>query len=116
MRILINPLEDIEGAYKSGNFFTGFALAVTYFEYEANRILGIFFQGRISHETVERWSLASKIRIIFGLNLIEEEACHKIDEIIGIRNRLIHLTDREDKEHRKRAPIDHPALEVIWPL
>ena len=100
MRILTNPIEEIETAYKTANFFTGFALAVTYFEYEANHILGMFFQNRISRETIEGWSLASKIRIVFGLDLIEQNSCSKILDIIATRNRLIHPTDEMDKEGR----------------
>jgi len=94
MRIVINPIEEIETACNTANFFTGFALAVTYFEYEANHILGKVFQNRISLKKIERWSLASKIRIVFGLDLIEEEAYSKILEIIDTRNRLIHPEGR----------------------
>jgi hypothetical protein len=100
MQILINPIEEIETACKTANFFTGFALAVTYFDYEANHILGMFFQDRISRNTIERLSLALKIKIVFGLDLIEEKAYHKILEIIDTRNRLIHPTDEMDKEGR----------------
>ena len=102
MRIVLNPIEDLETACKSGNFFTGFALAVTYFEYEANHILGMFFQDRIPLKKIEKWSLASKIGIVFGLNLIEEKDCSKILEIICTRNRLIHPTEKTDKEGRRR--------------
>jgi len=106
MHIVINPIEEIETKYKNGDFFTGFALAVTYFEYQANLILSMFFQGRISRKALERWSLALKIRLIFGLNLIEEkEVFHKIHDIIEMRNRLIHPTEQEDKEERKGDTI-----------
>jgi hypothetical protein len=87
--------------YKSGDFFTGFALAVTYFEYEANRILGMFFQDPIPLNKIEWWSLTSKIRRVFRLNLIEENVYSKILEIIETRNRLIHPTEEIDKEDRR---------------
>jgi len=70
MRITINPVEEIETAYKNGNFFTGFALAVTYSEREANQILSVFFHHRIPSDIIERWSLTTKFRIVCGLNLI----------------------------------------------
>jgi hypothetical protein len=105
MHIVINPIEEIETTCKTNNFFTGFALAVTYFEYEANQILGMFFQDRISLKKIEWWSLASKIRIVFGLNLIEEKACSKILEIIKTRNQLIHPTEDIDKEDRRHDLI-----------
>ena len=60
----------------------------------------MFFQGRISHEALERWSLAVKIRLIFGLNLIKE-VFQKIHDIIEMRNRLIHPTELENKQERK---------------
>lgn len=102
MRIVLNPIEDIETACKTGNFFTGFALAVTYFEYEANHILCMLFQDRIQADRIEWWSLASKIRKIFGLNLIEEKARSQILDIIDTRNRLIHPTEKTDEEGRRR--------------
>jgi hypothetical protein len=101
MRITINPVEEIEIANKTGNFFTGFALAVTYFEREANQLLGVFFYDRISLTVIERWLLMLKIRMIFGLNLIERNTYDKIREIVEIRNRLIHPSELESKTKRR---------------
>jgi hypothetical protein len=102
---VINPVEEIETAYKTNNFFTGFALAVTYFEYEANQILGMFYRDRIPVKKIEWRSLASKIRKIFRLDLIEENSYGKIFEIIETRNRLIHPTEDIDKEDRRHDLI-----------
>jgi len=101
MQILINPIEEIETAFKSNNFFTGFALAATYFEREANQILGIVFHERVSLCVIERWSLTMKMRIVFGLNLMDKNSYNKIREIVEVRNRLIHPTEQKDKEKRR---------------
>jgi hypothetical protein len=98
---VLNPIEDIDDACKTGNFFTGFALAVTYFEYEANQILCMFFQDRIPADKIEWWSLTAKIRKISGLNLIEKKTRSQILDIIDTRNRLIHPTEKTDEEGRR---------------
>lgn len=109
MRINSHPVEEIEGMCKSNNFFAGFALAVTYFEYEANSILDVFFHGRISRESLERWGISSKIDLIFGLGLIEEEVYHKIDEMIKTRNNLIHAKGRKIDEQGRPSKSEESA-------
>jgi hypothetical protein len=101
VHLLINPVEEIETAYSNANFFAGFALAVMYFEREANQLLGIFFYKRISLYIIERWSLAMKMRMMYGLNLIEKETHDKIQEIVRIRNCLIHPSERRNKQRRR---------------
>jgi hypothetical protein len=78
-----------------------FALAVTFFEREANQLLGVFFYGRKSLYDIEWWSMSKKMVKIFSLNLIEKDAYDKILEIVRIRNRLVHPSEREDQEGRK---------------
>ena len=90
MRLQINPTKDVEDEYKSNNYFTAFALASAYFEYEMNLILGTRFENRISLEKIERWSLQTKIRLLFGLNMVDHSTYEKISETIKIRNRLLH--------------------------
>jgi len=90
MRLQINPIKDIEDACKSNSFFTAFALASTYFEYEANLILGTRFENRISLEILEKWNLQTKIRLLFGLDMVDRTTHDKISQIIKIRNKLMH--------------------------
>jgi len=90
MPLQIDPKKDIKNACESNNYFTAFALASSYFEYEANLILGTRFENRIPLEKMERWHLQTKIRLLFGLNMVDRTTHDKINEIIKIRNKLVH--------------------------
>jgi hypothetical protein len=90
MRLQINPTKDIEDACKSNNYFTAFTLASAYFEYETNLILGTRFENRISLKQIEKWHLQTKIRLLFGLNMVDSATHDKMNEIIKIRNKLVH--------------------------
>jgi hypothetical protein len=90
MRLQIDPKKDIKDACESNNYFTAFALASSYFEYEANLIFGTRFENRISLKKIGRWSLQTKIRLLFGLNMLDHSTYEKISEIIKIRNKLVH--------------------------
>jgi len=90
MRLKIDPKKEIKDACESNNYFTAFALASSYFEYEVNLILGTCFETRISLEKIGRWSLQTKIGLLFGLNMIDRTTHDKINEIIKIRNKLVH--------------------------
>jgi hypothetical protein len=94
VRIVSNPVEEIEDLCKKGSFFAGLALAITYFEYEANLIL----DGRISKKALKKWGVACKIKRVFDLGLIEEEVYDKIGEMNKTRNRLIHAEGRKIDE------------------
>lgn len=109
MRIISNPVEEIEGLCKNGNFFAGFALAVTYFDFEANSLLRTMLHGRISKKSYENWSVASKIDVLRGLGLIEHEVCCKITEMVTTRNRLIHAKGRKIDEQGKPSENEDSA-------
>jgi hypothetical protein len=103
MRLQIAPIKDIEDAYKNKDFFRAFILATAYFEYETNLILGTFFEDRISPQVLGYWSFKSKIKLLFGLDLIDRSTHDKISQITKIRNKLVHPVDIwEDKGRRMR--------------
>jgi hypothetical protein len=102
MRIVSNPVEEIDDLCKKGSFFAGFALAVTYFEYEANSIL----DGWISKKALKKRGVSSKIDLVFDLGLIEEEIYQKIDEMIRTRNHLIHARDRKIDEQGRPSETE----------
>jgi len=95
---LIDPIKDIKEAFESNNYFTAFALAVSYFEFEANLILGALFENRIKLEKIGKWGLQTKIRLLFGLDMIDRATHNKIGEMIKIRNKLVHPIDIWEKE------------------
>jgi len=90
MRLQIDPKKDIKEASESNNYFAAFALASSYFEYEANLIFGTRFENRISSQKIGRWPLQTKIRLLFGLNMLSHSTYEKISDIIKIRNKLLH--------------------------
>jgi len=105
MVLQINPKKDVEDAYKSNNFFTAFALATTYFEYEANLIFDTLFENRIPLQVLGNWSLKSKIRLLLGLKLIAQDAHDKINKIIRIRNKLLHPINVWKSKERRSLDI-----------
>jgi hypothetical protein len=90
MRLQIDPKKDVKDAYESNNYFAAFALAASYFEYEANLIFGTRFENRIPLAKIERWPLQTKIGLLFGLNMLDHSTYEKISKIIETRNRLVH--------------------------
>jgi hypothetical protein len=80
----------VEDACKNNNYFTAFALASAYFEYETNMILGIHFENKIPLEKIARWHLQTKIGLLLGLNMVDRTTHDKINAIIRIRNKLMH--------------------------
>jgi hypothetical protein len=93
---------DIEKAYNNNDFFAGFILATTYFEYEVSRILGYLIADRLPLEVLKEWHLWSKLGCLFRLDLIDCSTRKKIEGIIKIRNKLMHpsgITDKQGREH-----------------
>lgn len=108
MRLQINPEKDIKDSCESNNYFAAFALASLYFEHEANLIFGTLFENRISLEKIGRWSLQTKIRLLFGLNMLDLSTYEKISEIIKIRNKLMHPANvwENGKKREKGRMLD----------
>ena len=105
LRILINPIEEVEKAYRNGDFFVGFILAATYIEYEVNCIMGYLMGDLPQKLFLENLPLRIKLECLSELNRIDRTTYKKIKEIMKIRNRLMHPSDLIDRQGRKGDPL-----------
>ena len=100
MRIFIEPVKEVEKAYQNKDFLTAFVLAETYFEYEANLILSYLIADRFPPEILKEWRLTSKLDWLRKLGLLDRDTRQKIQNMIEIRNKLVHPSEVLDKKGR----------------
>jgi len=101
MVLQINPVREIEDAYKRNDFFTAFALAVTYFEYEANLTFGTLIENRLPLGVLKEWGVKSKIEWLSRLDLIDPKTRNRIIRIIEVRNKLVHPIGIRENERTR---------------
>lgn len=114
LHIVIDPVGEVEKAYNNEDFFLGFILAVTYIEYEANRIFSHLIFERLPLEILKELNLRSKIDCLSRLELkddtdtdstpkkmIDNHTRKKMESMVQIRNKLMHPSDIIDKQGRE---------------
>jgi hypothetical protein len=99
MRIFLNPVKDIRDAYENGDFFKGFILSSVYFEFQINQIL----RNLITDD--DRCSLGCKLGMLSKQKLLDELTLEKIREIVAVRNKLVHPSQKYDDKKRRMQDI-----------
>jgi DNA-binding MltR family transcriptional regulator len=100
LRIFLEPVKEVEKSYQNRDFLTAFVLAETYFEYETNLILSHLLTDRLPPEILKELHLWSKLNWLWRLGLLDRDTHKKIQDIIQVRNKLVHPLDKPDKDGR----------------
>jgi hypothetical protein len=93
-----DPCKEIDEARNREDFFSAFALAVSFFEYYGLKILGSRFSGIVSHDKFERLSANDMTTLLFCTGTISSEIYVKMIEVIKERNKLVHPKIIEDNK------------------
>lgn len=119
--VLLNPEKDIDDSIKRRDWFTGFAISVSYFEhYGAEKIKNYCKTQKIRgcSDPLKRMNVNSIIFILRVLEFINNDIYEKMKKTISERNKLIHpsrkgIDYRYQKEENRAKQLLEEAKECI---
>ena len=113
----MNPENDIQDAIERRDWFTGFAISVSFFEYYGKNIIKDYYENRNMQFNKKMLDGMGASDVIFILRVIENinnDYDAKMKKIIKERNKLIHnITYRDEKEETRAYDLLKQAIDCI---
>lgn len=119
---VINPDDEINKAIQNEDWFSGFAVAVSYFEYFGARVLKARAMNIPSYEDIfKNMSVNTMTFILRVMNIVDEDTYNKMRTTIIERNKLVHperggVAYRHQKQKGRATQLLNDAKECIHKL